>query len=62
LVNDADVVILALGIDKTIEHEGLDRTTIDLPGLQKEFMILPPRRVHYLMPKTVVCNHTHQLY
>jgi len=33
----ADVVVLALGIDKSIEHEGLDRTNITLPGLQSQF-------------------------
>jgi len=33
----ADYVILALGIDKTIEHEGIDRVTINLPGLQDMF-------------------------
>ena len=31
----ADVVVLAIGIDTiTIEHEGVDRTSFDLPGLQ----------------------------
>ncbi len=33
----ADVVVLALGIDHSIEHEGQDRTTIDLPAMQAEF-------------------------
>ena len=37
LAKNSDVVVLALGIDKTIEHEGIDRVTIDLPGLQNEF-------------------------
>jgi hypothetical protein len=37
LAADADVVILALGIDKTIEHEGTDRTDTRLPGLQEAF-------------------------
>ncbi len=37
LVNDADIVILALGIDKTIEHEGHDRPSIGLPGQQENF-------------------------
>eukprot|EP00475_Leptophrys_vorax_P024823 TRINITY_DN343_c0_g1_i1.p1 TRINITY_DN343_c0_g1~~TRINITY_DN343_c0_g1_i1.p1 ORF type:complete len:746 (+),score=247.05 TRINITY_DN343_c0_g1_i1:83-2320(+) len=35
--NDADVIILAIGIDRTVEHEGQDRTDINLPGLQEEF-------------------------
>jgi hypothetical protein len=33
----ADVVVLALGIDKTVEHEGVDRKDIALPGMQTEF-------------------------
>jgi beta-D-xylosidase 4 len=37
LAADADVVILALGIDKTIEREGIDRTDLLLPGLQEPF-------------------------
>ena len=35
----ADVVVLALGIDKTIEHEGADRASIALPGLQESFAL-----------------------
>ena len=35
----ADVVILALGIDKTIECEGTDRTDTALPGLQEPFAL-----------------------
>ena len=33
----ADVVVLALGIDKSVEGEGTDRPDITLPGLQSEF-------------------------
>ena len=33
----ADVIILALGLDKSIEHEGSDRPNTLLPGLQEEF-------------------------
>ena len=33
----ADVVVMVLGIDRGIEHEGQDRTSIDLPGMQSEF-------------------------
>jgi len=33
----ADVVVLVLGNDKTIEHEGLDRSDTALPGLQEAF-------------------------
>eukprot|EP01059_Diplonema_ambulator_P036219 TRINITY_DN8956_c0_g1_i1.p1 TRINITY_DN8956_c0_g1~~TRINITY_DN8956_c0_g1_i1.p1 ORF type:complete len:793 (+),score=284.79 TRINITY_DN8956_c0_g1_i1:41-2380(+) len=38
LVKDADIVVLAIGIDQTVEAESHDRTTIDLPGVQKEFV------------------------
>jgi beta-D-xylosidase 4 len=34
--SDADVAVLVLGIDGTIENEGLDRTSLALPGLQNE--------------------------
>ena len=34
---EADVVVLALGIDKSQEGEGHDRPDIVLPGLQSEF-------------------------
>jgi beta-D-xylosidase 4 len=37
LAQNADVIVLTMGIDKTIEHEGIDRVTIDLPGLQNDF-------------------------
>eukprot|EP01050_Picozoa_sp_SAG11_P034264 SAG11_NODE_12027_length_725_cov_1.142173_2_plen_117_part_00 len=33
----AEAVVLVLGIDKTIEHEGVDRCDIRLPGLQEAF-------------------------
>lgn len=32
----ADVVVLALGIDRSVEHEGVDRKDIKLPGMQSE--------------------------
>eukprot|EP00927_Polykrikos_kofoidii_P003928 TRINITY_DN11571_c0_g2_i1.p1 TRINITY_DN11571_c0_g2~~TRINITY_DN11571_c0_g2_i1.p1 ORF type:complete len:777 (+),score=102.26 TRINITY_DN11571_c0_g2_i1:94-2331(+) len=34
----ADQVVLAVGIDSTIEYEGVDRTTISLPGLQPDLV------------------------
>eukprot|EP00299_Pterocystis_sp_00344_P008133 c2962_g1_i1.p1 GENE.c2962_g1_i1~~c2962_g1_i1.p1 ORF type:complete len:853 (-),score=180.57 c2962_g1_i1:68-2626(-) len=37
LVSFVDVVILAMGIDKTIEQEGVDRTDTRLPGIQEPF-------------------------
>jgi hypothetical protein len=33
----ADVIVLVLGIDRSIEHEGIDRTDTALPGLQEPF-------------------------
>jgi len=36
-VNQADQVVLVLGIGNTQEHEGIDRTNIILPGLQESF-------------------------
>ena len=35
----ADVIVLALGIDKSIEHEGADRPNTLLPGLQEAFAL-----------------------
>lgn len=35
----SDVVVLVLGIDKSIEHEGVDRTETTLPGLQHAFAL-----------------------
>jgi len=34
---EADVVVMVLGIDFTIEHEGIDRSSITLPGQQESF-------------------------
>jgi len=39
LTEAADVVILVLGIDRSIEHEGIDRTDTALPGEQEEFAL-----------------------
>lgn len=37
-VDAADVVVLCIGIDTTVEHEGIDRANITLPGLQVPFI------------------------
>ena len=37
LARAAKQVVLVLGIDKTVEHEGRDRTDTALPGLQEDF-------------------------
>eukprot|EP01126_Amoeba_proteus_P002860 TRINITY_DN10928_c0_g1_i7.p1 TRINITY_DN10928_c0_g1~~TRINITY_DN10928_c0_g1_i7.p1 ORF type:complete len:672 (+),score=96.86 TRINITY_DN10928_c0_g1_i7:1352-3367(+) len=39
LVKQVDVVVLVLGIDRTIEHEGVDRVDTALPGLQELFAL-----------------------
>eukprot|EP00298_Acanthocystis_sp_HF-20_P010442 c18858_g1_i1.p1 GENE.c18858_g1_i1~~c18858_g1_i1.p1 ORF type:complete len:767 (-),score=379.05 c18858_g1_i1:13-2313(-) len=39
LASSADVIVLALGIDRTVEHEGQDRTDTALPGLQESFAL-----------------------
>ncbi|GMH47864.1 hypothetical protein TL16_g00169 [Triparma laevis f. inornata] len=35
----ADIVILAVGIDNTVEHEGQDRDDTALPGVQEDFAL-----------------------
>ena len=37
LVKDADIAVLVLGNDRTVEHEGLDRVDTVLSGVQEEF-------------------------
>jgi hypothetical protein len=37
LGSKADIIVLVLGIDRSIEHEGIDRTDTALPGLQESF-------------------------
>lgn len=39
LAQAADVVVLALGMDKSVEHEGVDRRDLSLPGLQETFAL-----------------------
>lgn len=34
----ADLVLLALGVDTTVEREGSDRTSLELPGMQMELV------------------------
>ena len=50
LARDADAVILVLGCDKSIEHEGRDRPDTALPGLQEPFAL----RVLALQKPTVI--------
>ena len=37
LVEAADFVVMAIGYDHTMEHEGMDAVNISLPGLQESF-------------------------
>ena len=39
LAKAADVVVLAMGIDKSVEREGIDRHDLRLPGLQESFAL-----------------------
>lgn len=50
LAKSCDVVIAVLGINKSIEMEGRDRTTLDLPADQQEFI----KEIYKANPKTVV--------
>ena len=50
LARSSDIVIAVLGINKTIEMEGLDRTSIELPPDQMQFI----REIYKANPKTVV--------
>ena len=38
LIDSADHVVLAMGIDESVESEGRDRKTISLPGVQNQFV------------------------
>ena len=47
---EADVCVAVLGIDKSIEREGQDRYTLDLPSDQREFI----QEIMKINPRTVV--------
>jgi hypothetical protein len=38
LAQQADRAVLVMGLDETIEYEGIDRVSIDLPGVQHQFI------------------------
>ena len=38
LAAESDAVVLVVGLDQTVESEGLDRYTIALPGKQQELV------------------------
>ncbi|MCH5238865.1 MAG: glycoside hydrolase family 3 C-terminal domain-containing protein [Muribaculaceae bacterium] len=48
--SECDMVVAVLGIDKSIEREGQDRYTIELPADQQEFI----REIYKINPNTVV--------
>jgi len=50
LAKNCDVSIVVLGINKSIEMEGRDRTTLDLPADQQQFI----KDIYRANPKTVV--------
>ncbi len=50
VARESDVVIAVLGIDKSIEREGQDRYTLELPSDQKEFI----QEIYKINPRTVV--------
>lgn len=50
LAKRSDVAIVVCGTDLTVANEGHDRTTLDLPGVQKDLI----QAVHAVNPKTVV--------
>ncbi len=50
LAKSCDVVIVVLGINKSIEMEGRDRTTLELPADQQQFI----QEIYKTNPKTVV--------
>lgn len=47
---ECDVVVAVLGIDKSIEREGQDRYTLELPADQREFI----QEIYRINPRTVV--------
>ncbi len=47
---ECDAVVAVLGIDKSIEREGQDRYTLDLPADQREFI----EEIYRINPRTVV--------
>ena len=58
MAENSDVIVLTLGIDKTIEHEAMDRVTIDLPGLQNDFAkkIYAVAKTHEKPLVLILCN------
>ncbi len=50
LARNSDVVIVVLGVNKSIEMEGRDRTTLELPTDQQQFI----QDIYKANPKTIV--------
>ncbi|MBO5539874.1 MAG: glycoside hydrolase family 3 C-terminal domain-containing protein [Muribaculaceae bacterium] len=50
VARESDVVVAVLGIDKSIEREGQDRYTMELPADQREFI----QEIYKINPRTVV--------
>ena len=58
LVEAADVVVMAIGFDHTMEHEGMDAVNISLPGLQESFalQVLAKKKATVLVLMGNDCN------
>jgi hypothetical protein len=50
LAKKCDVAVVVLGMNKSIEMEGRDRSTLDLPADQQEFI----KEIYKANPKTIV--------
>lgn len=50
VARESDVVVAVMGIDKSIEREGQDRYTLELPADQREFI----QEIYKINPRTVV--------
>ncbi|MGV8094055.1 MAG: glycoside hydrolase family 3 C-terminal domain-containing protein [Mangrovibacterium sp.] len=50
LARSCDVVIAVMGINRSVEREGLDRESLDLPSDQMDFI----RKIYQANPKTIV--------
>ena len=46
LAADADVVVLFLGLDQSIENEGVDRSSLELPGIQSRLALAVAEAAH----------------
>jgi hypothetical protein len=57
LAQTADVVVFVIGGDWSVEHEAMDRTSIDLPGSQTEVVTSIAASLKPGVPVVVVLIH-----